>query len=208
MKLLLLLLICILSVQAIDYLDHVTTNNSDNFMLEGFRNDTIYSLDGNSRIMMQRGNLVLTSRETITSNWNIKWQTNTDTYSERSPSHLAIQIDGNLVIYSMGAAVWHSYAPFISRKIQYNHKNFIMSNTKGNTWQGCCGDYMFVVNDGGYAYLLDETQNVIWSTNSNAQTYPTYAVLPTRFPTKSPNHTRTISNANNANAKSYKSTNK
>ena len=46
--------------------------------------------------------------------------------------------------------------------------------------------YTLVVANGGYAYLLDGLQNQIWTTDDTVHQFPTYAVLPTQFPTKSP----------------------
>ena len=98
---LLLLVFCV--VRSIDYLDHVTTGSS-NFGLYGITNDAIYSLDGNTRIVMQSdGNCVLSSRATASSQWQTNWQTNTYSQVNQNKPVLAVQRDGNLVLYASGS---------------------------------------------------------------------------------------------------------
>ena len=88
----------------IDYLDHLTTKNNNAYLNSG-PNDAIYSLDGNTRIVMQSdGNLVLSSRVSSISDWTLNWQS--DTYSSKA-SAFAIQLDGNMCIYTGGDCVWH-----------------------------------------------------------------------------------------------------
>eukprot|EP01084_Bolivina_argentea_P092597 166577_1 len=157
-------ILLMMSVNAIDYFDHVTCTDA-NFGLYGITNDSIYSLDGNTRITMQSdGNLVLYYRIDLFSNWLIQWQSYSSSISANSSRPvLFIQQDGNLVVYTFHGQGWHS-----------------------NTWKGGQNSYTFVVNNGRYAYLLDNTQTVIWSTDDTAQSYPTYNILPTHYPTTPP----------------------
>ena len=89
----------ITTIHSIEYLDHITTNSTHDFILRGFRNDAIYSLNGIARIVMQSdGNLVISSRISTSSNWNTVWETNTFTTASQT-SYFAIQRDGHLLVY-------------------------------------------------------------------------------------------------------------
>ena len=105
----------ITTVHSINYTDHVTTNSTHDFRLSGLREDAIYSLDGNTRFVMQSdGNAVLSSRASSTStNWYNLWRTWTYTMRSTDASYFAVQRDRNLVVYTEDRdgndkAVWAS----------------------------------------------------------------------------------------------------
>eukprot|EP01084_Bolivina_argentea_P105772 189417_1 len=159
-------------IHSIDYLDHVSCTGTANFGLFGITNDAIYSLNGNTRIVMQDdGNVVLSKRVNTSSNWLINWHTNISSNYTPTPTRpsLAIQKDGNIVLYltSTGGSGWQS-----------------------NTWANGDKPYHFVVSDNGCAYLLDNTQSIHYSFpihDCNTSTsHPTYAILPTLYPTNNP----------------------
>lgn len=176
---------------SINYVDHVSCDVNSNFELKSITEDAIYSIDNNTRIVMQNdGNLVLSSRSDSLSDWRIKWQTLTysNTINNNRPS-FSIQRDRNLVVYGPKNCV---------RYIDCN------------TWQAdnaCIGcdlqTYHFIVHNDGYAYLLDSNLNYAgFTTNSSFTSYPASLLTsyptstptnPSLFPTSSPTITPTIS---------------
>eukprot|EP01084_Bolivina_argentea_P182921 315713_1 len=130
--------------------------------LLGIYNDSIYSPDNNTRITMQiDGNLVLYYRAHSSSNWIIKWQTNSyDNQPDEWRPAFIIQRDGNLVVYVNDGVGW---ATNRTNQSQHNNNNIA---------------YSFVVNNNGYAYNIqynnNSQQTVIWSTNDTISIYPTY----------------------------------
>ena len=123
---------------SINYINNVSCY-TENFHLYSTSQDTIYSLDNNTKITMQSdGDLVLYSRETVTSEWQFIWHT--DTYNYDGSTFFAVQKDRNLVVYtSTGCTNCRSW-----------QANIACQSNCGN------GIYHFVVHNNGYAILLDE----------------------------------------------------
>ena len=171
-------------VLAIDYVSPIIVKGQ-NLGLYGYRNDSIYSPDGNTKITMYYyGTLVLSTRSSSNDPWINQWQSNTcvDYVASCCKPSMAMQTDGNLVIYA-------------------DHPVYINSGTCGapswwvsNTYSS--GATTFVVHNDGYAYWMTPTQNIKWSTPTTPPNPPTQdpiAISPAYAPTQSPNAISVIS---------------
>eukprot|EP01084_Bolivina_argentea_P205870 351607_1 len=147
----------VLPALSVDYIDHVSCGLNTNIDLTTA--DVIYSLDGSTRFgLSSEGELRL---QVHTRNWTTQWNNN------KSPGPntvLAIQVDGNLVVYESGNAYWAS----ISNNAQSPHH--------------------LVVSNDGEAYMLNSNNIVTWSTSGATSGLPTFAAptIATSFPSYMP----------------------
>eukprot|EP01084_Bolivina_argentea_P083445 151075_1 len=119
--------------------------NGSSFFLYGNTSDFIHSTNDKARLIMQSdGNLVFYTKPDDWSDdhWTVQINAQWATHGNLDNSFLAIQSDGNLVVYSSPWDVaW-------------------ASNTVVNGYQS---EFRLFVNDGGYAFLMDVDDSIMWS---------------------------------------------
>ena len=102
--------------------------------------------------MLSTGNYVLQSHSDSSSSWIIQWQTNSysDLITTQNPSFV-VQMDNNLVVnIPAGCSVCQSW--------------------QANQTTVCCATYHFIIHNDGYAYLLNNNNELAgFTTNSNSQ---------------------------------------
>ena len=155
------LLLLISPIASIDYINNVSCYRQ-NFYLYSITQDTIYSLDNNTKITMQSdSDLSLYSRETVTSEWQFIWHT--DTYNYNGSTSFAVQKNRNLIVHT---------------STECTHCRSWQANI---ACQSDCGNgiYHFVVHNNGYAILLDQNGQYASFTTNPTQT--DYSMSSTTF---------------------------